>query len=154
MDNNVPLTLTVLALLALALIIAAFVLALRDARHADVVPQTAALPNVAVDRGTVQVRRPPGEGVEGLEILYGASGLVRSVRVGAMNVEHKELLLTMDDAGWRAMANAQKQEVLAAARSTWASKMCSCGTDVAYVVVKTERGEVVGRASPRTMTIV
>ena len=71
-----------------------------------------------------------------------------------MNCEHKELLLTMDGVAWSAMPNAQKQEVLAAARSTWASKMCPAGPDIAYVIVKTECGEIVGRASPRTVSIV
>lgn len=108
---------------------------------------------VRAERGSVNVVRPSATSVEGLEIQYQRSGIVRSVRVGAMNSEHKELLLTMDDVAWHAMPNAQKQEVLAAARSTWASKMCPSGPDIAYVIIKTECGEVVGRASPRTVTI-
>ena len=108
---------------------------------------------VKTERGSVNVVRPNARSVEGLEIQYQHSGLVRSVRVGAMNCEHKELLLTMDDVAWRAMPNAQKQEVLAAARSTWAAKMCPGGPDIAYVVVKTDCGDVVGRASPRSVTI-
>ena len=106
------------------------------------------------DRGSINIIRPETPGVEGLEIQYLRAGIVRSVRVGAMNCEHKELLLTMDALAWSAMPNAQKQEVLAAARSTWAAKMCPAGPDIAYVVVKTERGEVVGRASPRTVSII
>lgn len=103
--------------------------------------------------GSVSVHRPDARTVEGLEIRYDSSGLVRSVRVGAMNSEHKELLLTMDEVAWRALPNAQKQEVLTAARSTWARKMCPDGPDIAYVVVQTDRGEVVGRADPRSVTI-
>lgn len=108
---------------------------------------------VRVVTGAVNIVRPQTHTVEGLEIQYGPQGLVRSVRVGAMNVEHKELLLTMDSVVWRTLPNAQKQEVLAAARSTWASKMCPSGPDIAYVIVKDEFGEVVGRADPRAVTL-
>lgn len=103
--------------------------------------------------GEVQLVRPNPGTVEGLEIRYGEDALVRAVRVGAMNCEHKELLLTMDDVQWKSLPNAQKQEVLAAARSTWAAKMCGAGPDIAYVVVKTERGEIVGRADPHSVTV-
>jgi hypothetical protein len=99
------------------------------------------------------LHRPNAGTVEGLEIRYGEHGLVKSVRVGAMNSEHKELLLTMDEVAWRALPNSQKQEVLTAARSTWAKKMCPDGPDIAYVVVQTEHGRIVGRADPRTVTI-
>jgi hypothetical protein len=121
-------------------------------RHAvvDVAPVAPA----AVTRGSVSIVRPSTQTVEGLELRYGAEGLVRSVRVGAMNSEHKELLLTMDAIVWRALPNAQKQEVLAVARSTWAAKMCPDGPDIAYVVLKTENGEIVGRADPHRVTIV
>jgi hypothetical protein len=122
----------------------------RQIRHQQ---QPAPPQTVRVVTGAVNVTRPRPNTVEGLEIQYGAQGLVRSVRVGAMNVEHKELLLTMDSIVWRTLPNAQKQEVLAAARSTWASKMCPSGPDIAYVIVKTEMGEVVGRADPRSVTI-
>jgi hypothetical protein len=101
----------------------------------------------------VNISRPYTHTVEGLEIQYQAQGLVRSVRVGAMNSEHKELLMTMDAVAWRALPNAQKQEVLAAARSTWASKMCPDGPDIAYVVLKTETGEIIGRADPHSVRI-
>lgn len=114
------------------------------ARPADPVPVTS---------GEVQFVRPNPSSVEGLEIRYGPDALVRAVRVGAMNAEHKELLLTMDEAQWQRLPNAQKQEVVAAARSTWASKMCAAGPDIAYVVVKTERGEIVGRADPHNVTV-
>lgn len=103
--------------------------------------------------GTVSVHRPNTHTVEGLEIRYSEHGLVKCVRVGAMNSEHKELLLTMDEVAWRALPNSQKQEVLTAARSTWAKKMCPDGPDIAYVVVQTEHGRVVGRADPRSVTI-
>jgi hypothetical protein len=106
-----------------------------------------------VTTGSVNIVRPNAQTIEGLEIQYGPEGLVRSVRVGAMNAEHKELLLTMDAVVWRTLPNAQKQEVLAAARSTWASKMCPDGPDIAYVVLKTEAGEIVGRADPHSVTI-
>jgi hypothetical protein len=106
-----------------------------------------------VTKGSVSIVRPSPQTVEGLELRYGAEGLVRSVRVGAMNSEHKELLLTMDAIVWRALPNAQKQEVLAVARSTWAAKMCPDGPDIAYVVLKTETGEIVGRADPHRVTI-
>jgi len=106
-----------------------------------------------VTTGSVNIVRPNAQTIEGLEIQYGPEGLVRSVRVGAMNAEHKELLLTMDVVVWRTLPNAQKQEVLAAARSTWASKMCPEGPDIAYVVPKTEAGELVGRADPHSVTI-
>ena len=109
---------------------------------------------VQVISGAVNVSRPKPDTVEGLEIRYGNEGLVRSVCVGAMNVEHKELLLVMDSVVWQTLPNSHKQEVLAAARSTWAAKMCPSGPDVAYVIVKTERGEVVGRADPRCVTLV
>jgi hypothetical protein len=108
---------------------------------------------VRVETGTVTVHRPNERSVEGLEIRYGSHGLVKSVRVGAMNSEHKELLLTMDEVAWRALPNSQKQEVLTAARSTWAKKMCPDGPDIAYVVVQTEHGRIVGRADPRSVTI-
>lgn len=111
------------------------------------------LPPARVSRGTVSVHRPDTRTVEGLEIRYDRNGLVRSARVGAMNSEHKELLLIMDEVAWRALPNSQKQEVLTAARSTWAKKMCPEGPDIAYVVVQTERGQVVGRADPRSVTI-
>jgi hypothetical protein len=60
----------------------------------------------------------------------------------------------MDEVQWRALPNAQKQEVLAAARSTWAQKMCGDGPDIAYVVMKTERGEIIGRADPHSVTVI
>ena len=116
-----------------------------------VVPVPARMPRAVT--GSVSVLRPHGHTVEGLEIQYAPSSLVRSVRVGAMNSEHKELLLTMDAIMWQTMPNAQKQEVLAAARSTWAEKMCPSGPDIAYVIFKTEAGNVVGRADPRCVTI-
>jgi len=114
-------------------------------------PQSLASPPVV--KGSVNIVRPNARTVEGLEIQYGSEGLVRSVRVGAMNSEHKELLLTMDPYAWDTMPNAQKQEVVAAARSTWAAKMCANGPDIAYVVVKTETGTIVGRADPHSVTI-
>lgn len=110
-------------------------------------------PGVPVVAGTINIVRPRTHSVEGLEIQYGSEGLVRSVRVGAMNSEHKELLLTMDAVVWSSLPNAHKQEVLAAARSTWASKMCPDGPDIAYVVVQTDNGRVVGRADPHSVTI-
>jgi len=106
-----------------------------------------------VVKEAIDISRPYTHTVEGLEIKYQAQGLVRSVRVGAMNSEHKELLMTMDAVAWRALPNAQKQEVLAAARSTWASKMCPEGPDIAYVILKTENGEVIGRADPHSVRI-
>lgn len=108
-----------------------------------------------VIRGSVpsNVIRRSSLSVEGLEIQYERSSLVRSVCVGAMNSEHKELLLTMDAIQWRLLTNAGKQEVLAAARSTWAAKMCGHGPDIAYVIVKTDDGEVVGRADPRSVIL-
>lgn len=108
---------------------------------------------VRVTSGEVQLVRPNPDSVEGLEIRYGSDALVRAVQVGAMNSEHKELLLTMDDVQWGRLPNAQKQEVVAAARSTWASKMCGSGPDIAYVVVKTEHGQIVGRADPHHVTV-
>lgn len=123
------------------------------ARRRRAVRPAVEAPKVAVVSGTIQVVRPNARSVEGLEIQYGAQGLVRSVRVGAMNSEHKELLLTMDSVVWSSLPNAQKQEVLAAARSTWAAKMCPDGPDIAYVIVKTDGGEIVGRADPHSVTI-
>jgi hypothetical protein len=122
----------------------------RKRRPAPAAPEARRVPVVS---GSVQVVRPSAHSVEGLEIQYGAQGLVRSVRVGAMNSEHKELLLTMDSVVWSSLPNAQKQEVVAAARSTWAAKMCPDGPDIAYVVVKTDGGEIVGRADPHSVTI-
>ena len=109
-----------------------------------------------VIRGSVpcNVIRRSALSVEGLEIQYDRSNLVRSVCVGAMNSEHKELLLTMDAVQWQTLTNAGKQEVLAAARSTWAAKMCSDGPDVAALIVKTDDGTVVGRADPHSVTLV
>ncbi len=130
-------------LAALALCVAAAIRARRRKTKATV-------PTVT---GTVTVHRPNAQSVEGLEIRYGANGLVKSVRVGAMNSEHKELLLTMDEVAWRGLPNSEKQEVLTAARSTWARKMCPDGPDIAYVVVQTEHGRIVGRADPRSVTI-
>jgi hypothetical protein len=103
--------------------------------------------------GEVRLVRPNPGSVEGLEIRYSADALVRAVRVGAMNCEHKELRLTLDALQWSRLPNAQKQEVLAAARSTWAAKMCGDGPDIAYVVMENERGEIVGRADPHTVTV-
>jgi hypothetical protein len=121
-------------------------------RHArDAVVNT---PAPTVSTGEVRVLHRNGTSVEGLEIRYASDALVRAVRVGAMNSEHKELLLTMDEVQWRALPNAQKQEVLAAARSTWAQKMCGDGPDIAYVVMKTERGEIIGRADPHSVTVI
>jgi hypothetical protein len=110
-------------------------------------------PAPRVDVGEVRLVRPNPRSVEGLEIRYNSDALVRAVQVGAMNSEHKELLLTMDAVQWSQLPNAQKQEVLAAARSTWAAKMCGDGPDIAYVVMKTERGEIVGRADPHSVTV-
>ena len=107
----------------------------------------------SVTSGEVQFVRPNPGSVEGLEIRYAANALVRSARVGAMNSEHKELLLTMDEAQWNRLPNSQKQEVLAAARSTWAEKICKEGPDIAYLIVKTERGQTVGRADPHNVTV-
>lgn len=132
-----------LALAFFAFCIAAAIRARRSSRKSPV-------PTVT---GTVSVHRPSASSVEGLEIRYGEHGLVKSVRVGAMNSEHKELLLVMDEVAWRALPNTQKQEVLTAARSTWAKKMCPDGPDIAYVVVQTEHGRIVGRADPRSVTI-
>lgn len=106
-----------------------------------------------VTSGEVQIVQSTPGSVEGLEIRYGPEALVRAVRVGAMNSEHKELLMTMDEVQWHSLPNAQKQEVLAAARSTWAQRMCAHGPDIAYVVMKTESGEVVGRADPHNVTV-
>jgi hypothetical protein len=108
---------------------------------------------VRVRTGETHIVRPSSSSVEGLEIRYAENSLVRTARVGAMNSEHKELLLVMDETQWNSLPTAQKQEVLAAARSTWAEKMCSSGPDIAYVVVKTDRGEIVGRAGPRSVTV-
>jgi hypothetical protein len=88
-----------------------------------------------------------------LEIRYGQDALVRSARVGAMNSEHKELLLTMDELQWNRLPNSQKQEVLAAARSTWAEKICRDGPDIAYLIVQTQGGRIVGRADPHSVTV-
>ena len=107
----------------------------------------------SVTSGEVQFMRPNPGSIEGLEIRYAQNALVRSARVGAMNSEHKELLLTMDETQWNLLPNAQKQEVLAAARSTWAEKICNGGPDIAYLIVKTERGQVVGRADPHCVTV-
>lgn len=104
-------------------------------------------------RSEVRFVRPNPGSVEGLEIRYQDNALVRSAQVGAMNSEHKELLLTMDGVRWHALPNAQKQEVLAAARSTWAAKICAGGPDIAYLIVKTECGDVVGRADPSRVTV-
>jgi hypothetical protein len=122
-------------------------------RAAQNVAVAAAPTTAPVVKDAVNISRPYTHTVEGLEIQYEAQGLVRSVRVGAMNSEHKELLMTMDAVSWRALPNAQKQEVLAAARSTWASKMCPDGPDIAYVVLKTETGEIIGRADPHSVRI-
>lgn len=129
--------------------------ALRWPRRARVreQPMGTAPENARVTTGEVRIVHPHPGSVEGLEIRYGPDGLVRAVRVGAMNSEHKELLMTMDDVQWRSLSNAQKQEVLAAARSTWAQKMCGEGPDIAYVVMKTERGEVIGRADPHSVMV-
>lgn len=116
-------------------------------------PAAPIVTSATVIKDAVSITRPHTHTVEGLEIQYGPEGLVRSVRVGAMNSEHKELLMTMDAVVWRTLPNAQKQEVLAAARSTWASKMCPEGPDIAYVILKTEAGEVVGRADPHSVRI-
>lgn len=107
-----------------------------------------------VVRGSVDIVRANPATVEGLEIRYAPDGLVRSVRIGALNSEHKELLLTMDTIAWQALPNSHKQEVLAVARSTWAAKMCPDGPDIAYVVLRTEAGEIVGRADPHSVRII
>lgn len=123
-------------------------------KHVDAAPQPpvpAPVPRVRV--GEVKLVRPNPRSVEGLEIRYSCDALVRAVRVGAMNCEHKELLMTMDGMQWSRLPNAQKQEVLAAARSTWAAKMCGDGPDIAYVVMENERGEIVGRADPHSVTV-
>lgn len=149
----------VLALVVLAAgIVAAVVRHRRPVRAAQPAPAPAAVVpaapvQVRVRSGEVEVVRPNARTVEGLEIRYERDALVRSARVGAMNSEHKELLLIMDDVQWNALAGAQKQQVLTAARSTWAAKICGAGPDIAYVILKTERGEVVGRASPSSVTV-
>lgn len=139
---------------ALAAVVAAGIVFKRSsgAHEAQPAAQPAPIP-ARVTSGAVEIVRPNPSGVEGLEVRYGPDALVRAVRVGAMNCEHKELLLTMDDVRWSALPNAQKQEVLAAARSTWAAKMCEHGPDIAYVVMQTERGEIVGRADPHSVRV-
>jgi hypothetical protein len=125
-------------------------------RRSPAAPQNVAPPSQVPPRvtsGEVRIVHSTTGTVEGLEICYGPDALVRSVRVGAMNSEHKELLMTMDEVRWRALPNAQKQEVLAAARSTWAQRMCADGPDIAYVVMKTEAGQIVGRADPHHVTV-
>lgn len=139
--------------IALAIVVAGIAVLVRRTTSARERASEPAAPPVVVKGEAVSVRRPNAENVEGLEIQYNDTGLVRSVRVGAMNSEHKELLLTMDEVAWRALPNAQKQEVLTVARCTWAKKMCAEGPDIAYVVVQTERGEVVGRADPSRVQI-
>jgi hypothetical protein len=134
-------------------VVCAVMFSRRAALRAQVQDAAANAPAPSVSRGEVQVLHRNGTSVEGLEIRYASDALVRAVRVGAMNSEHKELLLTMDEVQWRALPNAQKQEVLAAARSTWAQKMCGDGPDIAYVVMKTERGEIIGRADPHSVTV-
>ncbi len=128
----------------------------RSATNAPQLPtacEPAERPKPMAVKETISISRPSNQSVEGLEIRYDSRGLVRSVCVGAMNLEHKELLLTMDTVVWSTLPNSHKQEVLAAARSTWAAKMCADGPDIAYVIVKTESGDVVGRAGPRSVTI-
>lgn len=125
----------------------------RRARVHDEKPAEAAPVHARVTSGEVRIVHSNPGTVEGLEIRYGPEALVRAVRVGAMNSEHKELLMTMDEVQWRTLPNAQKQEVLAAARSTWAQKMCGEGPDIAYVVMKTEHGEIIGRADPHSVTV-
>lgn len=146
--------------LAAAAIVAAGIAARRRAKTpaplAQPAPRTVRAPlreTARVTSGEVQFVRPNPGSIEGLEIRYAENALVRAARVGAMNSEHKELLLTMDETQWNLLPNAQKQEVLAAARSTWAEKICSGGPDIAYLIVKTERGQIVGRADPHTVTV-
>lgn len=91
--------------------------------------------------------------LEGFEVAYSRDGLLRAARIGAMNCEHKELLLVVNDESWRDLSPARKQNVLGAARTTWAEKMCPNGPDVAYVILKTESGAVVGRAAPASMSV-
>jgi len=143
------------SIVAAAVVAAGFALRSHSRVKPVVQPQPAPAPAqpVRVTAGEVQLVRPNAGSVEGLEIRYGQDGLVRSARVGAMNSEHKELLLTMDEAQWNRLPNAQKQEVLAAARSTWAEKICKEGPDIAYLIVKTERGQTVGRADPHNVTV-
>ena len=141
---------------AAAIVAAGFAARRRSTAKPAITPQPAAAPvpqPVRVTSGEVQLVRPNAGSVEGLEIRYGEDGLVRSARVGAMNSEHKELLLTMDETQWNRLPNSQKQEVLAAARSTWAEKICKEGPDIAYLIVKTERGQTVGRADPHNVTV-
>lgn len=118
----------------------------------DPAPKPSAIP-ARVTAGEVALVRPNPGSVEGLEIRYGQDALVRSARVGAMNSEHKELLLTMDELQWNRLPNSQKQEVLAAARSTWAEKICRDGPDIAYLIVQTQGGRIVGRADPHSVTV-
>ena len=133
-------------------IAAMFAWARRSRTTQQRVPEAPVTP-VRVTSGEVHIVHSQPGTVEGLEIRYGPEALVRAVRVGAMNSEHKELLMTMDEVQWRALPNAQKQEVLAAARSTWAQRMCGDGPDIAYVVMKTESGQIVGRADPHSVTV-
>lgn len=134
--------------------VAGFLRRPRRARVHDEKPVEAApVVNARVTTGEVRIVHSNPGTVEGLEIRYGPEALVRAVRVGAMNSEHKELLMTMDEVLWRTLPNAHKQEVLAAARSTWAQKMCGEGPDIAYVVMKTEAGEIIGRADPHSVTV-
>jgi hypothetical protein len=121
-------------------------------RQPEPVREPAPMP-ARVTAGEVSLVRPNPGSVEGLEIRYGQDALVRSARVGAMNSEHKELVLTMDEAQWGRLPNSQKQEVLAAARRTWAEKICRSGPDIAYLIVRTECGHIVGRADPHSVTV-
>ena len=153
MDVTLVGTVLASALITFGICIVLYVLFRARTSHSAARAANSELPP-RVERGTINIVRPNPKSVEGLEIQYAQYGLVRSVRVGAMNSEHKELLLTMDTVAWQTMPNAQKQEVLAAARSTWAARMCPDGPDIAYVVVKTDSGDIVGRASPRSVTLV
>jgi len=91
--------------------------------------------------------------VEGLEMNLDKGGVVRSARVAAMNDEHRELVLVVNQAKWEALSAAARQQAAIAARATWAAKVCNAGPDIAYVTIVTDEGDMVAQADPRSVRV-
>lgn len=91
--------------------------------------------------------------VEGLEMNLDKGGVVRRARVAAMNDEHRELVLVVNQAKWEALSAAARQQAAIAARTTWAAKVCGAGPDIAYVTIVTDEGDMVAQADPRSVRV-
>jgi hypothetical protein len=88
---------------------------------------------------------------EGATQTFGPQDVLRRLRVGAMNIEHREILAVVDKKAWMSLSNGGRQAVTSMLRASWASRVCPQELDIAYLTVQTDDGEVVARAGPHSL---